>query len=145
MNVTIRDGDESDRPAILALLSSCELPVEDIDSRPSLHFVVAERGGAVAGCAGREILGSEALIRSLAVTPDARNDGLGGRLLREAEVRCRAEGVQAAYALTTTAEGFLTHHGYQRLDRGEAPPAVQATSEFRTTCPVSAVFMRKRL
>ncbi len=145
MTTAIRDGTKHDQAAILALLFSCGLPVEDIASCASLRFVVAECGGAVTGCAGREVHGSEALIRSLAVAADGRNDGVGSSLLREAEARCRAEGVRATYALTTTAEGFLARHGYLRLDRGEAPAAIEATSEFRTTCPVSAVFMRKSL
>ncbi len=145
IDTAIRDSNESDRTAILALLSSCGLPVEDIASYPSLRFVVAERGGIVIGCAAREASSPEALVRSLVVVPDSRNDGIGSSLLREVEARCRTEGVRAAYVLTTTAEQFLARHGYVRLDRGEAPASIQATSEFRTTCPVSAVFMRKTL
>jgi amino-acid N-acetyltransferase len=143
MTVAIRDSTESDRAAILALLSSCGLPVEDIDSCAALRFLVAELDGAVVGCTGWEAGGAEALIRSLAVAPLLRDTGIGSSLLREVETRCHAEGVRAAFVLTTTAEKYLAGHGYLRLDRSEAPTSIQATSEFRTTCPVSAVFMRK--
>jgi len=145
MAVTIRDSSGPDRTEILALLLSGGLPVSDVDSSGALRFLVAEMDNDVVGCIGREVHGPHALLRSFAVAAGLRNSGVGSTLFREAESRCRAEGVREAYLLTTTAEAFFSHRGFARLDRKLAPAAIQATSEFTSTCPVSAAFMVKRL
>lgn len=143
--VSIRDGTGQDRDQILALLSSSGLPVHDVDSSGALCFLVAEMDGNVVGCVGREVHGLHALLRSFAVAAGLRNSGVGSTLFREAESRCHAEGVREAYLLTTTAEAFFVRCGFTRLDRTCAPAAIRATSEFTSTCPVSAAFMVKRL
>ncbi|MCK9357274.1 MAG: arsenic resistance N-acetyltransferase ArsN2 [Dehalococcoidia bacterium] len=145
MAVTIRDSAGRDRADILALLSSGGLPVSDVDSSGTLRFLVAEMDGAVVGCIGREVHGPHALLRSFAVAADLRNSGVGSTLFREAESRCRSEGVREVYLFTTTAEAFFSRRGFARLDRKLAPAAIQSTSEFTSTCPVSAAFMAKRL
>ena len=145
MAVTIRDSSGRDRAEILALLSSGGLPVRDVDSSGALRFLVAEMDSEVVGCIGREVHGPHALLRSFAVAAGLRNGGVGSTLFREAESRCRAEGVREAYLLTTTAESFFVRRGFARLDRKLAPEAIQATSEFTSTCPVSAAFMVKHL
>ena len=52
---------------------------------------------------------------------------------------------QALYLLTTTAEGYFPKFGFERITRAEVPPSVQASVEFATACPASAIVMRKRL
>jgi amino-acid N-acetyltransferase len=49
------------------------------------------------------------------------------------------------YLLTTTAETFFERRGYRRVDRTEAPQAIQTTVEFASLCPASSAFMIKRL
>jgi amino-acid N-acetyltransferase len=145
MAVTIRDSTGHDRAGILVLLSSGGLPVRDVDCSGALRFLVAETDNDVVGCIGREVHGPHALLRSFAVAAGLRNRGVGSTLFREAESRCRAEGVQETYLLTMTAEAFFSRRGFARLDRNLAPAAIQATSEFTSTCPVSAAFMVKHL
>jgi hypothetical protein len=49
------------------------------------------------------------------------------------------------YLLTTSAADFFAHLGYKRVDRGEAPENIRATSEFSQLCPVSSVLMLKEM
>jgi amino-acid N-acetyltransferase len=47
--------------------------------------------------------------------------------------------------LTQTAEVFFANRGYRRIGRADAPQAVQASAEFRSLCPASAVAMSRVL
>jgi amino-acid N-acetyltransferase len=49
------------------------------------------------------------------------------------------------FLLTTTAETFFERRGYRRVDRSQAPLAIQSTSEFASLCPASSAFMIKQL
>jgi mannose-6-phosphate isomerase-like protein (cupin superfamily) len=57
----------------------------------------------------------------------------------------RLLGIERLYLLTTTAERFFTRLGFQRCGRSDAPPEIQATSQFRSVCPTSAVCMARDL
>lgn len=50
-----------------------------------------------------------------------------------------------AYLLTTTAERYFPKFGFERIERHDVPASVQASTEFRSACPASAVVMRKPL
>jgi amino-acid N-acetyltransferase len=54
-------------------------------------------------------------------------------------------GSHTAFLLTTTAENFFPKLGFERIPRDEVPASVQASVEFQSACPASAVVMRKRL
>jgi amino-acid N-acetyltransferase len=47
--------------------------------------------------------------------------------------------------LTQTAEALFAQHGYRRAERASAPAALQASPQFASLCPSSAVFMQKDL
>jgi N-acetylglutamate synthase-like GNAT family acetyltransferase len=82
-----------------------------------------------------------ALLRSLAVTPDLRGTGLGAALLRRTllEAGGRAGGI---YALTTTAEGYLSRFGFDRVRRDSVPAQLLASRELQDACPSSATVLR---
>ena len=141
----IRPARPSDSAAILALVAESGLPVDDLDDASRALFLVAELGSEIAGCAGIELTGIHALVRSLAVKPALRGGGIGARLLDATEQLCRQHGVRFAYLLTLTAEQFFTLRGYQRIERQDSPPGISSTTEFTTTCPASSVLMTKRL
>ena len=66
--------------------------------------------------------------------------------MTEAALRlARANGVDTVYLLTTTAERFFPRLGFEPITRDQVPTTVQASVEFRSACPASAVVMRKRL
>jgi amino-acid N-acetyltransferase len=127
------------------LLLAQELPVSDITGDHLEHFFYIGSDGAPTGLVGVEIYGTDALLRSLVVADVARNQGLGSSLVEHAEDYAASRQVSAMYLLTTTAESFFQRRGYRRIDRAQAPPAIQSTREFASLCPASSAFMIKRL
>lgn len=131
--------------AVLGLLAASGLPTDDLDSAASVMLFGTTKGDEPTGVVGLELHGTDALLRSLAVAPRTRGAGTGAALVAHAEREAAARGVATLYLLTTTAEGFFSRLGYQRLDRTEAPAVIAATRQFSGLCPASSAFMAKRL
>jgi hypothetical protein len=55
----------------------------------------------------------------------------------------RLLGVERLYLLTTDAEEYFATLGFKPIERSEAPAPIQATSQFRSLCPKSAVCMAR--
>jgi amino-acid N-acetyltransferase len=142
--VEIRRAREGDRAGVEALLRSAGLPWEDV--APHLGaFLVAERSGALVACAGLELLGSAALVRSVAIVEPLRGAGLGAALCDTLLGDARRRGVRDAYLLTTTAPRFFARLGFAPIARAAVPAAVRATREFAELCPASAICMQRAL
>jgi amino-acid N-acetyltransferase len=129
----------------VALLQALGLPVSDITDEHLEHFFFIGSDGSPTGLVGVEIYGADALLRSLVVAGSARAQGLGSALVQHAEDYAASNNVAAMYLLTTTAESFFERRGYRRVDRSQAPTAIQSTPEFASLCPASSVFMSKQL
>jgi len=132
-----------DEPRIKQLLVLCELPQEDITSEHLHHFLILKEKREIIGVVGVEVLGRFGLLRSLAVHPKWRHRGFGLHLIERAEEYAASLRIEALYLLTMTAEGFFARRGYQRVERTSVPARVQATAEFRSLCPVTAVCLVK--
>ena len=143
--MTVAPARPADWPAILDLLREAALPVADLQPEHVERFLVAREAGAVAACVAVEPYGEAGLLRSLAVTPEHRGRGLGGRLAEAAEGHARDRGLEALYLLTATAAPFFEAHGWARTDRADVPKAVRQSGEFRGVCPASAACLGKRL
>ena len=100
------------------------------------------RGENIVGCGGAEAYSVAALVRSIAVLPDYRKQGLGRRLVRQLLDRLSAHGLREFYLLTTTAETYFQKRGFKTIDRDEVHPQLLASREFQDACPDSAVCMR---
>jgi amino-acid N-acetyltransferase len=137
---TIRTARSDDHAAIERLLIDGDLPSEGI--APLLNgFLVAESNEQIVGVVGLEPCGDYALLRSTAVAPGWRGRGVGRELVERAVARAESQGIRALYLLTTTAEHFFPSFGFQVTTRDAVPAEVQATDEFRGTCPASAAVM----
>jgi amino-acid N-acetyltransferase len=132
-------------PAAVALLSSAGLPISDLTEAHLEHFFYCGSAVELSGLVGLEFCGPYALLRSLVVIPAFRSCGLGRALVDHAESHARAEGAQALFLLTTTAESFFQRRGYAPAERGSAPAEIRGTREFTDICPASSAFMVKRL
>jgi len=131
--------------SVVALLEAEGLPASDLTEAHLQHFFFTGTDGAPSALVGLEFYGQDALLRSLVVSAVARTQGLGSALVLHAEEYAAAHQVRALYLLTTTAESYFEHRGYRRIDRAEAPSAIQSTREFASICPASSAFMIKRL
>jgi len=129
----------------VALLQAQGLPVSDIIDEHLEHFFFTGSDGSPTGLVGVEIYGTDALLRSLVVAENARTQGIGSALVLHAEDYATSRRVSAMYLLTTTAERFFERRNYRRIDRTQAPPAIQSTAEFASLCPASSAFMMKQL
>jgi N-acetylglutamate synthase-like GNAT family acetyltransferase/uncharacterized damage-inducible protein DinB len=145
MHAHIDPAKPGDLPAVTRLLDDSGLPTSDVTPEKLRHFLVARRGGALVGVIGVEPLGDDGLLRSAAVAPGLRGQGLGVELVAALERRAREQGIGRLFLLTTTAEKFFRGRGYGSVARDAAPPAVRDTAEYRELCASTSVLMVKDL
>jgi amino-acid N-acetyltransferase len=141
---SIRPATPADFEKAIALLQSVQLPVTDIDTGLS-NFLVAETDDAITGVIGLELLGDNALLRSMAVNTAYRNGGQAAALVLQLEALALRSRAHTIYLLTETARDYFLRKGYEVIDRSQAPPSIQSSSEFSHVCPASAVLMGKYL
>ena len=130
--------------AIRALLERSGLPTSDLESaRP--EFAVIHQDGQLVAAGALQRFGTSALLRSVVVAQDRRRDGLGHSVVTELERVAHATGVTRLILLTETAAEFFARLGFRAIERSSAPEDMQASEEFRSLCPSSAVCMAKNL
>ena len=95
-------------------------------------FLVLEEKSKIAGCVSLENYGSDlAEIRSLAVSPEIRGRGLGGRLVEFALEEARLKKIARVFAVTHAPE-FFVHHGFAASSRRALPEKIERDCR---TCP----------
>jgi amino-acid N-acetyltransferase len=129
----------------IRLLASAGLPASDLTDAHMAAFFYAGSADAPSAMVGVEIYGADALLRSLVVSPELRQRGLGRLLVAKAEQHAREHGVSTMYLLTTTAEKFFLARGYTSAARDTAPRSIRSTAEFSGLCPASSAFLSKSL
>ena len=132
-----------DLPGALDLLGRSELTEQDVAERWGHYFVVREDDGRVVGVAGLEVHGEDGLLRSVAVDPDYRGQGLAASLVEAALQRAKRLRLRSVYLLTTTARDYFARRGFADCPREQSPAAIRESWEFRTGCPSTAAFMRR--
>jgi N-acetylglutamate synthase-like GNAT family acetyltransferase len=143
-DVVVRPAEPADAGAVAALLRASGLPVDGVEGALD-HGLVASRDGRLVGCVALEVFDESALLRSLAIVPELRGQGLGGVLTRGALNLARALGAREVYLLTDTAGEFFPRFGFGTEDRSNAPAAIKDSVEFRSACPTSALMMHARI
>lgn len=141
----LRSGTGADAQGIHALLQASDLPTSDLGASAPRFVVACQPAGAIVGTGALEPLGGVALLRSLVVASEHRGRGIGDEIVRELERVARSEGIRNLVLLTLTAKDFFERHGFRVIDRSAVPEAIQATAEFRSLCPASAICMSKAL
>ena len=142
--LTIRRAASEDLSALRELLSLCDLPFDGVAEHVEA-FLVARGGDRLAGSVGIEPYGPDGLLRSLAVHPEHRRRRLGARLTRRALTKARRLGLRRVFLLTESAADYYPRFGFRRVPREQAPPALQASVEFASVCPVTAACMELSL
>ena len=143
--VTFSGVRPAEEDAVKTLIAACDLHTADITTAKLRHFVVARKGDALVGAVGLEPFLPHALLRSLAVVEEHRGQGIALKLIEAVERYARSADVKSLYLLTMTAEGLFGKCAYETVARASAPDSLQATNEFKTLCPDSAVCMYKQL
>jgi amino-acid N-acetyltransferase len=142
MTAEIAEARPEELATVLALLGEAALPREGVTEHFP-DFLVAREAGQVAGAVGMERYGESVLLRSLVVAPSRRGEGLGRALAARLLDEARRRGAHRVFLLTETAPEFFARLGFRPIARDAADAAVQASPEFRTCCPQSAVCMRR--
>lgn len=144
MAIEIRPGTPGDFSPALAMLEASDLPAEDFTAA---HLaLVAEGHAGILGIIGMEsFAGSIALLRSLAVVPSSRGEGVGRKLVAALEAMAVEQRIRQLWLLTNDADAFFRGLGFAVRLREEAPEAIRNTAEFSRLCPADAILMSKNL
>jgi amino-acid N-acetyltransferase len=134
---------ESDIEYAKDCLRESGLPA-DVD-REDLYLLVGRVNGRRVGVCGLEVQGSDALVRSVTVEPEARGEGHGTTMVEALLEDAAERGTENCYLLTTDAEGFFRVLGFERIAREEVPAAIGETREFAEVCPASATPLHREL
>jgi amino-acid N-acetyltransferase len=141
---TIEPATARDLPAVERLLDSQHLPLDGVREHVAT-MVVARSEGRVVGAAALECYSGGGLLRSVVVDRAWQGRRLGHQLTEAALDVARRRQLPAVYLLTTTADAFFPRFGFTAISRESVPVSVQASVEFQSACPASAVAMRKSL
>lgn len=136
--------DPSD-PVLIAALQAEDLPVDDLAEPGRIFFAYRTLDGQLVGFAGYELLGADALIRSVVVSPDLRRARIGRNIVPLLLFRAHEAGAKRAWLLTASASDFFSRLGFKPMERAEAPTAILATRQASSLCPASAILMSRKI
>ncbi len=128
---------------VIELLSICNLPSSDIEDNHLDTFLGCGDENNIEGIVGLEVHDSYGLLRSLAVSPEARKLGYGEALVSRIEDLAKSKGLIGIFLLTETAEEYFSKRGYRQIDRESVPRPIKNTTEFSSICPDNASVMVK--
>jgi amino-acid N-acetyltransferase len=129
MGVALRLARPDDVPEIERLLAAEWLPPMAIKEFLS-SFWVLENDGRVVGCAGIEIYGDSAMLRSVVVAPELRGTGEGDRLVRQALDYVREHDAKRVYLFTMHAAPFFSRYGFAPVATDDFEPAVRDSWQY---------------
>jgi N-acetylglutamate synthase-like GNAT family acetyltransferase len=137
----------SDVPAIHSLVAhyaaqALLLPRAQKEIRANIgHFIVQEDGHRVVSCLSLESYGADlAEIRSIAVNPENRGQGLGARLIAFALAEARRRGIARVLAVTHAPQ-FFERQGFTAAARQSLTEKIERdcrTCSQQRTCKLVA-------
>lgn len=129
MTAEPRRARAEDIPRIEALITGEHLPAYGLDEFLGTFFVLAD-GEHVVGCAGLEVYGEAALLRSVVVAPERRRRDEGRRLVEAALAEARRRGVARVYLFTMNAGAFFGRLGFRDVRPEDFEEAVRASRQY---------------
>lgn len=139
--MTYRPATPDDRPALIALLTQAQLPINDLPADLGTFLLAKSDEGELIGAAGIEPLGDVGLLRSVVVSPAYRGQYIGQTLVDGLLQAAQHNGLTDLYLITTTADAYFERLGFRYISRDDVPEAIAQTYQFSTGCPDSAVVM----
>lgn len=140
--ITYKFADKKNIPAIQSLLAKENLPCVDINCAKQV-FIIAKANKKIVGCVGLEPYKNYGLLRSLTVKNDFRNKAIGTKLVKLMSAYACTQKIKKLFILTITAKDFFESKGFCQINRTAAPRLIKNSSEFKTICPKTAIFMEK--
>ena len=135
MSAELHPAREEDIPQIEALITAEGLPAYGLAEYLETFFVLNE-GERVVGCAGLEVYGGAALLRSVVVAPERRGRVDGRRLVEAALAEARRRDVRRVYLFTMHADGFFSRMGFREVGLGEFEEAVRASRQYEAVSQI---------
>ena len=114
-HLVIRRAYASDVATIVALLQTVDLLTHDVLAPNSYYWVAEDQHQQLVGVAGVEVDQTVALLRSVAVPPHLRNQGVGKVLVRHALDFIRAAGCERVYLFSTRSGSYWQRLGFDRV------------------------------
>lgn len=90
------------------------------------EFVVAELDGQVVGCGALHVMWEDlGEVRTVAVLPEVKGQGIGGQILGALINRAHDLGLSRVFCLTFET-GFFGHYGFEPIEEAPVDPAIYA-------------------
>lgn len=83
MTLIVREATRADFPQMITLIQACGLYTESVQMGAGLRYWICIRDEQIVGAVGMEHNGSAGLLRSMAVHPETRGEGVASLLLHE--------------------------------------------------------------
>jgi amino-acid N-acetyltransferase len=138
--ITYTLSNKNDTDAIVHLLQMNDLPFSDLN-HSQIDFIIAKNDDQIVGCIGIEKYGTEGLLRSFAVDSAFRKKGFGRELYKRLMEYAVQSEIQTLHLLTTTAREYFLKSGFGVQHRSNAPEAIRNSTEFKSLCPSTSVYM----
>ncbi|MDQ3299259.1 MAG: GNAT family N-acetyltransferase [Myxococcota bacterium] len=139
----MRPAQRGDMAAVRELLVKAGLHEDSARDEQFGSFFVLRNEDGLRGTVALEVLGDDAILRSLAVDPEARGAGYGWMLADMAVNQARWRGVRRIYLVTETASDFFAaKFGFRVVDRSTTSKQVAAHESFTRLSNAQLVAMR---
>ena len=120
----IRPALPEDAEALSSLLEQIDLLSYDVLAPGTRYWLALDKAGALAGCIGMEFGPQAVLLRSVAVRPEARKQGLGRTLVTFALDFARQAGYRRAYLFSVRSGGYWQRMGFRTVPVDELTGAL---------------------
>ncbi len=139
----MRPVERADMVKIRELLAKAELTEEPARDAQFSSFYMLRNEQGVVGSVALEVHGDDAILRALAVHPEARGAGYGWMLADLAIGQARWRGVRRIYLLTESASDFFAaKFGFRVVDRSTLSKQIAASETFTRPSGARLVAMR---
>jgi diadenosine tetraphosphate (Ap4A) HIT family hydrolase/N-acetylglutamate synthase-like GNAT family acetyltransferase len=130
-HVKLREALPADFPVILDLLTRCGLHTSSVTPESSTYWI-ADLNGVPGGCIGLEHGQGVSLIRSTAVLPESRSQGLGRALVRSALTQASLRGDHTVYLFSQEAGDYWRRFGFVPTGGDELSAALSDAPQVKS-------------
>lgn len=131
MHVNLREALPADFDIVRDLLTRCGLTTGSVTPAGSTYWI-ADLDGVPGGCIGLELGEGVSLIRSTAVVPEARSQGLGRALVTSALTQASLRGDRAVYLFSEEAGDYWRRFEFLPVPPGEIVGALPDAPQVRS-------------